>query len=275
MQLSAISEVRKFGRYLSAGFKNMDISFCATIYEGEQHDPILDGDDWLERIDDLKREFDEKGIKIVSTHLPYRYDFTETEAEGYAEKYEMTRRAFIASERLGARWTVVHIRSVEGTVAHVKKLFADTQVKYCGIAIENIFNVPMENVVQAHDILKTEGYDVSVCFDFGHCHMTTHYTYEVVDTLYWLGGRIGMLHVHDNCRNGDHHRAPFTGTIDWNASMKALKDIGYAGEFNYELNLRVIPGELVPSYVSCCKDIANHLIGIFETYTPEEKENVQ
>ena len=275
MQLSAISEVRKFWRFLDAGFTNMDVSFCTTVHEDQTHDPILDGDDWLERIDSLKQELDEKGIRIVSTHLPYRYDFTNTQAEEYARKYEMTRKALIASEHLGARWAVVHIRSVEGTVSHVKKLFADTKVKICGIAIENIFNVPMENVLEAHDILKAEGYDVSVCFDFGHCHMTTHYTYEVVDTLYRLGSRIGMLHIHDNCRNGDHHRAPFAGTIDWAASMRALKDIGFKGPFNYELNLKVIPTELIHSYVGCCKDIADHLIGIYDAYTPEEKENAK
>ena len=158
MHLSAISESRKFSRYLDAGYKYMDISFCATIYEGEQHDPILDSDDWKAQMYALKQQYDSQGIQIVSTHLPYRFDFTQRDAEDFAGKYAMTCRALVASEILGARWTVVHIRSVEGTVDYVKKLFADTKVQKIGIAIENIFNVPMENVVEAHDILKAEVY---------------------------------------------------------------------------------------------------------------------
>jgi len=77
MKLSAIAEARKVGLYLDAGYKHMDISFCATIYEGDVHDPILDGEDWLERIDTLKKEYNRKGIQIVPS-LWKRLDVPQT-----------------------------------------------------------------------------------------------------------------------------------------------------------------------------------------------------
>ncbi len=275
MNLSAIAEARKAGPYLDAGYKALDISFCATIYEGDMHDPILDGDDWLESIEDLKKQYDQQGIQIVSTHMPYRYDFTDPAAANFADKHEMACRSLIASERLGARWTVVHIRSAEGTVAYVKKLFADTQVKKTGIAIENIFNVPIENLIEAHDLLKAEGYDVCICLDTGHCHMNTHYAYDIVETIYQLGSRIQMLHIHDNCRNGDHHRVPFAGTIPWDDCMRALKDVGFTGELNYELNMRIIPAALTPAYVEYTKAVAQYLISVFDAHTPTNKEDAK
>lgn len=263
MKLSAIAEARKVGPYLDAGYKHMDISFCATIYEGDVHDPILDGEDWLEQIDTLKKEYNRKGIQIVTTHLPYRYDFTDPSGENYEKMHTMACRSLIASQQLGARWAVVHIRSAEGTVAYVKKLFADTGVKNIGIAIENIFNVPMENLIEAHDVLKADGYDVCVCLDTGHCHMNTHYDYNIVETIYQLGSRIGMLHVHDNCRSGDHHRVPFAGTIPWETCMRALKKVGFAGELNYELNLRMIPQPLLGTYIRYAADVARYLISVY------------
>ena len=127
MNLSAITEVRKAGVFLEAGIKTIDISFCATIYEEEKHDPILDGDDWEARLEALDTHFKEQGIRVNTTHLPYRYHYENPDEENYAYHYEMTRRSLIASERLGAKCAVVHVNTVDATMAHVKKLFAVTR----------------------------------------------------------------------------------------------------------------------------------------------------
>ena len=77
MNLSAITEVRKAGVFLDAGIKTIDISFCATIYEGEKHDPILDSEDWEAQIEALDKQLKEQGIRVNTTHLPYRYHYEE------------------------------------------------------------------------------------------------------------------------------------------------------------------------------------------------------
>ena len=272
MNLSAITEVRKAGVFLDAGINTIDISFCATIYEAEKHDPILDGEDWETRIEVLDKQFKEQGIRVNTTHLPYRYHYENPEEENYAYHYEMTRRSLIASERLGAKWAVVHVSSVDATVAHVKKLFADTGVKTVGLAIENMAKSPIEELIEAHDVLLAEGYRVGICYDIGHCHMTLVNDYDTTDMIYRLGERICMLHLHDNCRNGDQHRIPFAGTIRWEDAMRALKDVGFAGDFNYELNLSVVPTPLLPSYMRYACDIARYLISVYESHVPADKE---
>ena len=153
MNVSAITEVRKAAPYFEACYKMIDISFCATIYKDAIHDPILDGDDWEMRMDELDKQLKGRGIRVNTTHLPYRYHYEDPSSENYAYHYEMTRRSLIASERLGAKWAVVHVNSVDATVAHVKKLFADTGVKTVGLAIENMAKSPIEELIEAHDIL--------------------------------------------------------------------------------------------------------------------------
>jgi sugar phosphate isomerase/epimerase len=272
MNLSAITEVRKAGVYFEAGFTTIDISFCGTIYEAAKHDPILDGDDWEARVEELAKQFKQQGIRVNTTHLPYRYHYENPDEENYAYHYEMTRRSLIASERLGAKWAVVHVNTVEATMAHVKKLFADTGVKSIGLAIENMAKLPVEDLIEAHDRLKGEGYRVGICYDIGHCHMTLVNNYDTTEMIYRLGERICMLHLHDNCRNGDHHRIPFAGTIRWEDAMRALKDVGFAGDFNYELNLSVVPKPLQPAYMRYACEIALYLSSVFESHVPEKKE---
>ena len=272
MNLSAITEVRKAGVYFAAGCTTIDISFCGTIYEAAKHDPILDGDDWEARVEELAKQFKQQGIRVNTTHLPYRYHYENPDEENYAYHYEMTRRSLIASERLGAKWAVVHVNTVEATMAHVKKLFADTGVKSIGLAIENMAKLPVEDLIEAHDRLKGEGYRVGICYDIGHCHMTLVNNYDTTEMIYRLGERICMLHLHDNCRNGDHHRIPFAGTIRWEDAMRALKDVGFAGDFNYELNLSVVPKPLQPAYMRYACEIALYLSSVFESHVPEKKE---
>ena len=272
MNLSAITEVRKAGVYFEAGFTTIDISFCGTIYEAAKHDPILDGDDWEARVEELAKQFKQQGIRVNTTHLPYRYHYENPDEENYAYHYEMTRRSLIASERLGAKWAVVHVNTVEATMAHVKKLFADTGVKSIGLAIENMAKLPVEDLIEAHDRLKGEGYRVGICYDIGHCHMTLVNNYDTTEMIYRLGERICMLHLHDNCRNGDHHRIPFAGTIHWEDAMRALKDVGFAGDFNYELNLSVVPKPLQSAYMRYACEIALYLSSVFESHVPEKRE---
>ncbi len=61
--------------------------------------------------------------------------------------------------------------------------------------------------------------NVGVCLDLGHAHITVG-TAEAIATL---GNRIASVHVHDNHGEKDEHLWPGDGTIDWPATVKALK----------------------------------------------------
>ena len=44
----------------------------------------------------------------------------------------------------------------------------------------------------------------------------------------------------DNAGRGDDHLAPYFGNIRWENVLRALKDAGYAGTFNFETHNFVI-----------------------------------
>ncbi len=49
-----------------------------------------------------------------------------------------------------------------------------------------------------------------------------------------LGNRLQALHIHDNDCWHDSHQIPFSMSIDFDAVVKALKDIHYSGYFTLE-----------------------------------------
>lgn len=73
-----------------------------------------------------------------------------------------------------------------------------------------------------------------------------------------------MLHLHDNCRNRDLHAVPFAGTIPWEETMIALKEIGYTGDFNMEIDFERVPKALLEPYLKYSVQVARYLMGVFE-----------
>ena len=70
-----------------------------------------------------------------------------------------------------------------------------------------------------------------LCLDTGHANLLRHDLKIMINTY---GKRIRCLHIHDNNGSSDQHRAPLTGTIDWNRFCQALADTGYDGDLSFE-----------------------------------------
>lgn len=71
-----------------------------------------------------------------------------------------------------------------------------------------------------------------LCLDIGHLNLLG---LDPTEYIHKLGKRIKVLHIHDN--NGgpeDQHLAPYTGTFDFEPAMKALAEVGYAGDLSFE-----------------------------------------
>jgi sugar phosphate isomerase/epimerase len=62
---------------------------------------------------------------------------------------------------------------------------------------------------------------IDVCLDLGHAHIAP----GVAEAISTLGKRIGEIHVHDNHGLKDEHLWPGDGTIDWVATVEALKQL--------------------------------------------------
>ena len=71
------------------------------------------------------------------------------------------------------------------------------------------------------------------CLDIGHAEMRGSQT-NAVEMIKALGTRLQALHIHDNDQWKDSHQLPFTMNIDFDAVVKALKEIEYPGYFTLE-----------------------------------------
>lgn len=79
-----------------------------------------------------------------------------------------------------------------------------------------------------------------ICWDFGHAHLTG---LDNACQLADLRGCVDMVHVHDNDGRRDMHAIPYTGQIDWERSMCALRGTGYDGPLNLELKGADLPAD--------------------------------
>jgi sugar phosphate isomerase/epimerase len=84
----------------------------------------------------------------------------------------------------------------------------------------------------------------AACWDTGHGNLNANNLYE---TVVLLGKRLAALHVHDNCgyfepsyrhHRIDMHAPPFAtqyASVNYDALLQGLADIGYTGTFNFEV----------------------------------------
>jgi sugar phosphate isomerase/epimerase len=266
MLLCANADLRYAKRLAELGYDAIDAGLYRVIYHDDPypHNPLLDEPDFEKALDVHIKECKELGLCIPTTHLPYRFAYHDPSSKNYEYYHEMTCRSLRASEYLGAKWAVLHVHKPENTVAYVKRLFADSGVKDIGIAIENLLDFSIDELIDAHDRLANEGCRVGICLDTGHCNVNKFYDNDIYDVIKKLGARIKMLHVHDNMRNSDRHGAPYTGNIKWDKVMRGLAEIGFDGALNLELQPESIPEPARDAFEKYCVAIGRHLITVFE-----------
>ena len=69
-------------------------------------------------------------------------------------------------------------------------------------------------------------------WDAGHANMQDMSQDEA---LRILGSHVRSLHIQDNMGDADQHLVPFLGTMNMDAIMTGLLDIGYNGYFTFEV----------------------------------------
>jgi sugar phosphate isomerase/epimerase len=70
-----------------------------------------------------------------------------------------------------------------------------------------------------------------ICLDFGHAFLGG----SVPDAIETVAEHLIATHVHDNHGRSDEHLVPYSGTIDWDASLISMQKIGYTGTYLMEL----------------------------------------
>ena len=256
------------------GFEAMDVNFPAVILQEEfLHEPMLDGDEWRERMVRLREYASQRGLRILHSHAPYHYKYLDTDAPNYPECSEMMRRSIEATGILGGSHIVVHpVESAdrcatlaEETVQALKPLAQYGARFGVRLAVENMRSTRPETLLEIANRI-----DADTCWDVGHAHICG---LDQEGSLAVLGDRVKVLHIHDNYgprgypaaadgpTHSDLHQPPFLGNLDWDSFLRGLERIGFTGAFNYEVQTSTLPVSMREAHARYLTAAAEELMG--------------
>lgn len=250
-----------------AGFDGYDLALFATM---PVKGTLFHGPDYALHAKRLRAEADKIGLFCNQTHAPF-FGYC-TEGMTRAEYEAMLPRALEITAILGGKVCVVHPEREWTPEENAEKLFLPLlpYAKKYGVpvALENLWFFRDGKFVPCacstaesylrHLALLDERY-FCACLDVGHATLLHDYT-SPEELIRALGGRLRALHVHDNDGRDDAHLMPYCGDTDWDKVTAALKEIGYSGDFTFEVSGDRFPVPLAPSSAALLHDIGRYLI---------------
>ena len=273
-----VGEERAVEAVAKAGFDYYDFSLTSmakwSSKEGRylREDHPLHGSEYLSFAKKIRKIADDLGLPCNQSHAPFPSH--REQVESYLE------RALECSAVAGAKICVIHPKcfdTAEENAEFYGKLLPLAKSYGVRIATENMWNWDKEEdhaipcaCSTAEDFVRhvdavNDPYLVA-CLDIGHAEMKGLGT-SCVEMIHALGGeRLQALHIHDNDKWHDSHRLPFTMDIDFLPIVKALKEIGYQGEFTLEVDhlLADYGTERIDEGVRVMAEAARKLATLFE-----------
>jgi sugar phosphate isomerase/epimerase len=140
------------------------------------------------------------------------------------------KRALEAAEHIPFRNLIVHLgerddvwspRTIEHGLTALEHLDAFARPLGVRVLVENLLSeaTTPEHLVMILDMGHLA--HIGLCLDLGHAHITV----GVAHAIAAMGNRIASVHVHDNHGLKDEHLWPGDGTIEWPATVEALKKL--------------------------------------------------
>lgn len=255
--------------FSKAGFEGIDFNADLQEYHTDAHDEAF--------YKSIKEYAYDRGIVFGQTHAAFGSSFTDIDKT--KQRFGEIVKSMQHSAWLGADMVVIHpCRHLSCKEANLYEEMMDYNLNFyrrlipyaeefgIRIAIENIMDSITETPEGLLELLRLLDHDAfTICYDVGHANICGQ---DPVGMILKLGNRIGCTHIHDNDGIHDSHTLPYCGTIQWEPVMKALAEVGYQGNLNYEAGyfVRETPVALrqeSANYMAC---IGKHLIGRFEYY---------
>ena len=261
-----------FDVFADTGFQGIDFNNDVGEYYTGEHDKAF--------YTDLGNYAREKGITVCQAHAPFPSSFPDEERT--AKRFDEIVRSIKNAAYLGAPMIVVHPcvhldYNAEGNAERLFEFNLDFYRRLAPYARELGIRIAIENIERASITSTPERlnrlYDTlndsvfTVCFDVGHCLLQG---VDPAEAIIRLGNRLadGCTHVHDNFGEKDSHTLPFYGKVEWEEVMRALADIDYRGDLNYEASgfIKNLPVELFCDGLSYMAKVGRYLISRFEYY---------
>lgn len=260
-----------------AGYRVMDMNFldCTTFRL-----PFVT-DAWETWIYDVKRVAENCNVEFSQAHANF-YNFCDQNAPDKEFLDKLVRRSVDCAQILGVKWLVIHAGtdfdsptlvkdSREKNIAYFKPLLEYAEKKNVGIAIENLWDLNIaprrrytttaEELVELVDILRNEYNNVGICWDFEHADIMKQ---AQEPALKMIGSRLKATHVSDNIGIQNDHILPFYGYTDWADIMRIIKEIGYQGDFTYEIHRYTtqLPDALIIPALKYSIEVGNYLLSL-------------
>ena len=226
-----------------AGFDAFDFSMAEMAdYDGyivPENGSPLRGNEYLKFVRHLRHIAEDNGIHCNQSHAPDPSYIPEVSC--------WFNRAIECTAEMGGKICVIHPDNYKGPEENAEmfiELLPFAKEHGVKIAVENMWNYDLEaqHVLPAacshHDDflahIKAVNDDYLVaCVDVGHAEIQGLNT-SAVQMIRTLGSHVQALHLHDTDRINDNHQVPFSMNIDFEAIVRALKDVDYKGYFTLE-----------------------------------------
>ncbi|MBO5935909.1 MAG: sugar phosphate isomerase/epimerase [Clostridia bacterium] len=240
-----IGEERAVQYVAEAGFDAWDLSmFAMCKYDkgrqmlSENSHPFA-SDNYLSFVRKLKQIGLDNGIVCNQSHAPFPTSCPEIRS--------YFKRAIECTAEAGGQICIIHPdnnKSAQENAEMYNELLPFAKEHGVKIATENMWNwndekdessfaacSTSESFIEHIDIVNDDF--LVACLDLGHAEMRGSGS-GAVNMIHALGNRLQALHIHDNDKWHDSHQLPFSMSIDFEAVVKALRDINYQGYFTLE-----------------------------------------
>jgi sugar phosphate isomerase/epimerase len=184
-------------------------------------------------ITQVARWLKEYGLQVLNLHASAgrekRWDsLIEYERQAGVE---LVRNRLEMAARLEADVVILHAEApypLESQKRSLGELQALSRLLGVRIAVENLSGLTFQRLDELLAIFPADF--LGICYDTGHGNMLA----GGLDHLERMKERLIAVHIHDNDGNGDQHKLPFTGTVDWGRFMRILKASVYDKPLNLE-----------------------------------------
>ena len=239
-----VGEEKAIELIAKAGFDCWDFSMFDmvrldwSIMKIIENDHPLSGNDYTAFAKKLRSVADNCGIECNQSHAPFPSRIVGM---------DFLKRAIECTAIAGGKICIIHPDN-NSTAEQNAEMYNELLpfAKGCGvkIATENMWNWEKDAPTSCfaacstsksfcdHIDIVNDPYLVA-CLDLGHAEMRGSGD-GAPNMIRALGKRLQALHIHDNDLWKDSHGLPFTMKIDFDAVVKALKEIDYKGEFTLE-----------------------------------------
>lgn len=239
----------------------------------------LTSEGWKPQVEAIMKDATEQNFQFYMGHLPFMGGISKNEEVMETFKLKV-HNAIDAAAALGLQYAVMHPNAA---VFPLLKYDGDEQravtLELLSPFVEHAnrvgLNLVVENMrvvsgkMQSHrycqtaeevcDLADTLG--IGICWDFGHANLSG---LKQSKALEYVGKRLKVIHVNDNCGIEDDHVLPFSGIVNWKDAMHGLALTGFEGPFNFELTLGRVPASLRRDFAAYLMRIANELMSYIE-----------